>query len=115
MKEKSCVYEITQYDAPMDQHSWVSQFSNNLHKPVTYLYLKIKTHPAYNEETPIKCSYNKIIWKSEQHAHYVSLYYLMQHTFFSYCFGCNMKFNMESLLVDKVFFIRDKRERSQIL
>jgi hypothetical protein len=54
IKEKSCVYEIDHYDVPRDQHSWVSQFSNNLHKPITYLYLKIMSYLAYSEETPIK-------------------------------------------------------------
>jgi hypothetical protein len=33
---------------------WVSQFSNNLHKPIPYLCFEIKTYPAYNEETPIR-------------------------------------------------------------
>jgi hypothetical protein len=37
----------------------------------------------------------------------------MQHTFLSCYVGCN--FNMESLLVDKVFSIGDKWEANQIL
>jgi hypothetical protein len=38
---------------------WVSQFSRNLHKPITYLYLKIKTYPIYNEEIPVKVQLQK--------------------------------------------------------
>jgi hypothetical protein len=56
IKKKPCMYEVTQYDAPRDQHSWVSQFSNNLYKPITLLYLKIMSYPACFVTTSVQDS-----------------------------------------------------------